>query len=279
MKIKIFLTTFLAVSLIVISYSQDTKHAYYTGKGPESLGESVTTPVKVHVIYDNYVFKEGTKADWGFSILIEGLDKCILFDTGTQPEIFVANFKEMGLDASQIDEVFISHEHGDHTGGLSAVLNMNPDIKVVVPETFSNNFFRIPETTGSVAELVSKPVQVCNGLYTTGVLGEAIPEQSMVLNTEKGLVVMTGCSHPGIVNILKQVKEDFGKEIYMVFGGFHLMNSSEEQIKEIIDNMRQLGVKKCGATHCTGEQQIEWFTQAFGENFVELGTGNVLTIL
>ncbi len=279
MKIKIFLTTFLAVSLIVISYSQDTKHTYYTGKGPESLGEPVTTPVKVHVIYDNYVFKEGTQADWGFSILIEGLDKCILFDTGTQPEIFLANFKEMGLDASQIDEVFISHEHGDHTGGLSAVLSMNPDIKVVVPETFSNNFFRIPETTGSVAELVSKPVQVCNGLYTTGVLGEAIPEQSMVLNTEKGLVVMTGCSHPGIVNILEHVKKDFGKEIYMVFGGFHLMNSSESQINEIIEDMRQLGVQKCGATHCTGEQQIEWFRQAFGENFVELGTGNVLTIL
>lgn len=279
MKIKIFLTTIFTVLLVVTSCSQGTEHNYYKGSGPESLGEPITTPVKVHVIYDNYVFKEGTQADWGFSILIGGLDKCILFDTGTQPEIFEANFKEMGLDASQINEVFISHEHGDHTGGLGALLNMNPDIKVVVPETFSNNFFRIPEATGSVSELVSKPVQVCRGLYTTGVLGRAIPEQSMVLNTDKGLVVMTGCSHPGIVNILEQVKEDFGREIYMVFGGFHLMNSSEKQINEIIDKMQQLGVKKCGATHCTGEQQIEWFRQAFGENFVEMGTGNVLTIL
>ena len=185
----------------------------------------------------------------------------------------------MGLDASQIDEVFISHEHGDHTGGLGALLRMNPDIKVVVPETFSNSFFRIPVTTGSVAVVVSNPVQVCKGLFTTGVLGKAIPEQSMVLNTDKGLVVMTGCSHPGIVNILEQVKKDFGKEIFMVFGGFHLMDRSEKQINEIIVNMRQLGVKKCGATHCTGEQQIGWFRQAFGENFVELGTGNVLTIL
>lgn len=279
MKTRIFLTTLLAAMLIAISYSQDTKHEYYTGKGPESLGEPLTTPVKVHIIYDNYVFKEGTKADWGFSLLIEGLDKSILFDTGTQPEIFVANFREMGLDASQIDELFISHEHGDHLGGLGAVLNMNPEIKVVVPETFSNNFFRIPEMTGSVAELVNEPVQVCKGFYTTGVLGKEIPEQSMVLNTDKGLVVITGCAHPGIINILEQVKKDFGKEIYMVFGGFHLMNSSEEQINEIIDHMQQLGVEKCGATHCTGEMQIEWFRRAFNENFVELGTGNVLTIL
>ena len=279
MKIKIFLTTVLAVTLLTTSCSQTTDYDHYTGKGPEALGEPITTPVKVHIIYDNYVYKEGTQADWGFSILIEGLDKRILFDTGTRPEIFEANFKKMGLDATEIDEVCISHAHGDHFGGRGALLNMNPDIKVVVPETFSNNFFKIPEKTGSVTELVSKPVQVCNGLYSTGVLGRAIPEQSMVLNTAKGLVVMTGCSHPGIINILTQVKNDFGKEIYMVFGGFHLMNSSEEQINEIIEQMHQLGVQKCGATHCTGDQQIEWFRQAFGGNFVEMGTGNILTIL
>lgn len=275
----LFLTTIMLTILLTTSCSQEKNYNYYTGQGPEAMGEPITSPVNIHVIYDNYVYKKGTQADWGFSILIEGLDKCILFDTGTKPEIFEANFKEMGLDASEIDEVFISHEHRDHFGGLEAMLKMNPDVKVVVPETFGKNFFRIPEQTGSLTELVSKPVQICRGLYTTGVLGRAIPEQSMVLNTGKGLVVMTGCSHPGIINILEQVEEDFGKDIYMVFGGFHLMNSSEKQINEIIERMNELGVQKCGASHCTGEQQIKWFMQAFGENFVELGTGNVITIL
>ncbi|MEA1887822.1 MAG: MBL fold metallo-hydrolase [Bacteroidota bacterium] len=275
----LFLTTIMLTILLTTSCSQEKNYNYYTGQGPEAMGEPITSPVNIHVIYDNYVYKKGTQADWGFSILIEGLDKCILFDTGTKPEIFEANFKEMGLDASEIDEVFISHEHRDHFGGLEAMLKMNPDVKVVVPETFGKNFFRIPEQTGSLTELVSKPVQICRGLYTTGVLGRAIPEQSMVLNTGKGLVVMTGCSHPGIINILEQVEEDFGKDIYMVFGGFHLMNSSEKQINEIIERMNELGVQKCGASHCTGEQQIKWFRQAFGENFVELGTGNVITIL
>lgn len=279
MKLKILLTSVLAITLLATSCSQTSNYSHYTGEGPEAMGEPVTNPVKVHVIYDNYVFKEGTQADWGFSILIDGLDKCILFDTGTHPEIFEANFRKMGLDAAEIDEVFISHEHGDHFGGLGALLNMNPEVKVVVPETFSNNFFKIPEKTGSESELVSGPVRICKCLYSTGVIGRAIPEQSMVLNTNKGLVVMTGCSHPGIINILEKVKNDLGKEIYLVFGGFHLMDNSEKQINEIIDKMHQLRVQKCGATHCTGEKQIEWFRQAFGENFVEMGTGNILTIL
>lgn len=279
MEAKIFLSVILAFTLLNISCSQKDNHKYYAGKGPEFIGDGITAPVRIHIIYDNYVYKEGTQADWGFSVLIEGLEKCILFDTGTKPEIFESNFRKMGLDATKIDEVFISHEHRDHFGGLSALLNMNPDVKVVVPETFSNKFFRIPEATGSVAELVSKPVQLCNGLYSTGIIGNTIPEQSMVLNTSKGLVVMTGCSHPGIINILKQVKKDFGKDIYMVFGGFHLMNSSQKQINSIIDSMHELGVQKCGATHCTGEKQIQWFREAFGENFVEMGTGNILTII
>ena len=276
---KSFFAVILTASLTFSSCSQDIKHEYYKGKGLETLREPVTTPVNVHVIYDNYVFNKGTQSDWGFSILIEGLDKCVLFDTGTQAEIFKANFKEMGFDVSKIDEVFISHEHDDHTGGLGAVLSMNHEIKVVVPETFSKSFFSIPETAGSVAELVINPVEVCKGLYTSGINGKLIPEQSMVLNTGKGLVVITGCAHPGIIKILEKVKKNFGKEIYMVFGGFHLMNKSEKQIKEIIDNMNRLGVKKCGASHCTGEQQIEWFRQAFGDNFIELGSGNVFTIL
>jgi len=275
---QFLLSSILAAVLLTTSCSQTSNYNYYSGPGPEAMGEFITTTVKVHIIYDNYVYKEGTQADWGFSILIEGLDKCILFDTGTRPEIFEANFKKMGLDATEIDEVFISHEHGDHFGGLGALLNMNPDIKVVVPETFSNDFFKIPEKTGSVAELISNPVQVCRGLYSSGVMGKAIPEQALVLNTAEGLVVMTGCSHPGIINMLEQVKEDFSKEIYMVFGGFHLMNNSEKQINDIIEHMRKLGVKKCGATHCTGDKQIEWFREAFGEDFVELGTGNILTL-
>jgi 7,8-dihydropterin-6-yl-methyl-4-(beta-D-ribofuranosyl)aminobenzene 5'-phosphate synthase len=94
------------------------------------------------------------------------------------------------------------------------------------------------------------------------------------LNTKKGLVVMTGCSHPGIVEMLKEVKSTFNKNIYMVFGGFHLLEKSENEMKEIIEDMKALGVVKCGATHCTGVKQTQMIKEAFGTNFFELGVGN-----
>ena len=248
----------------------------YSGEKFNSLDRGITDKVTATIIYDNYVHTDGLKADWGYSILLDGLEKTILFDTGTRPEIFRSNFEKLGLKAGEIDEVFISHEHGDHFGGLHELLSMNSDLTLVVPETFSAGFIRDYSEECNKIEKISGPVQICNNLYSTGVMGKQIPEQALVLNTSKGLIVMTGCSHPGIISILSDVKQIFGADIYMVFGGFHLMNSSDKQIGDIIAEIRELGVQKCGATHCTGEKQIEQFRKAFADNFVELGVGNSL---
>jgi 7,8-dihydropterin-6-yl-methyl-4-(beta-D-ribofuranosyl)aminobenzene 5'-phosphate synthase len=105
-----------------------------------------------------------------------------------------------------------------------------------------------------------------------------IAEQSLVLNTKKGLVVMTGCAHPGIINMLREIRSSFNKDIYMVFGGFHLMNKSEKEMETIISEMKALGVKKCGATHCTGEMQMKMFRDSFGDDYIELGAGNIIVI-
>ncbi len=256
--------------------SSQNNYTVYTGKIPGILDSGIKTRVKATIIYDNYVHKDGLTADWGYSLLLEGLDKTILFDTGTNPSIFRDNFEKLELDANRIDEVFISHEHGDHFGGLHEFLTMNKDIKVVVLNTFSDRFMGQYAGECRSLEVVSEPVEICKGLYSTGIMGKAIPEQSLVLNTEKGLIVMTGCSHPGIINMLKEIRATFNKDIYLVFGGFHLMADSDKKIAEIIDQMRELGVQKCGATHCTGEHQIELFREAFGKDFVEMGAGNVL---
>jgi len=153
---------------------------------------------------------------------------------------------------------------------------MNNKVKVVVPETFTKAFLEEYSDECSGIELVGDASQICNNLYSTGVLGQRIPEQALVLNTKKGLVVMTGCSHPGIVEMLTNIKATFKSNIYLVFGGFHLMDRSDKEIEIIIDEMKSLGVKKCGATHCTGERQIDLFRKAFGKDFVEMGAGNVI---
>ena len=238
----------------------------------------IENPVTIKVVYDNYIHTEGLKSDWGYSILISGLKSVILFDTGTDPEIFESNFKKMNLDASTVDKLVLSHEHGDHTGGIPAFIKMKKNIPVVITQSFSDAFKK--RMTGFNLEplLVNKPAMICENLYTSGEFKGPIPEQALVLDTKKGLVVMTGCSHPGIIEMLKEIKSVFNKNVYMVFGGFHLMQKTDREVEKIIEDMKQLGIVKCGATHCTGDMQVNMFRESFGDNFVELGVGNSIVI-
>ena len=271
----------LLILLFLVSQAKGQDYKYLESTGAASgisLSAGIENPVSVKVIYDNYVKVEGMKEDWGYSIYIEGLDKKILFDTGTKPEVFESNFKKLGIDADKIDFLILSHEHGDHTGGIPAFVKMRKGIPVIIPQSFSEKFKKEMSGSGLVPLLVSKPAMICNNLWTSGEFEYQIPEQALVLNTIKGLVVMTGCSHPGIIEMLKKIKSDFNRNIYMVFGGFHLMQKSDKEMDTIITEMKALGVAKCGATHCTGDRQIKMFREAFGDNYFELGVGNTLVI-
>ena len=238
----------------------------------------ITEPVTVSVIYDNYVHTKGMTADWGYSILIEGLAKSVLFDTGTRPAIFKFNFSKMDLNASEIDAVVLSHEHRDHTGGIYAFAEMKTGIPVIMPHDFQESFKRDMTGLGLKPLMVREPAAICDNLYTSGLFDFPLSEQALVLDTRKGLVVMTGCSHPGIVNMLKDIRSSFNKNVYMVFGGFHLMDKTDDEMDTIIAAMKSLGVVMCGATHCTGERQINLIREKFGDGFVELGAGNIVVI-
>ncbi len=250
----------------------------YKGINSINPGSGIKSPVTFTVIYDNYVTKPGTIADWGFSILIEGLDKEILFDTGTKPEVFESNFHNIGIDPSEIDLLILSHEYLDHTGGTTSFVKMKTDIPVLMPVSFTDGFKTRMLNMRLKPIMIDTPSMICKDLYTSREFKFEIPEEALVLDTKKGLVVLTGCAHPGIIDMLKKIKNDFGKDIIMVCGGLHLMNKTESEMNNIISEMKQLGVVKCGATHCTGEMQMNMFKDAFGENFVNLGTGNKIVI-
>ena len=263
--------------------SQLTGQDYKILSDKADLGEitesnGIDNPVTVRIIYDNYVHERGLKSDWGYSIIIEGLEKVILFDTGTKPGIFESNFNKMELDAGKIDLVVFSHEHGDHTEGLPAFTAMKKNIPVLIPASFSEDFKKKMVASGLEPILVREPARICSNLYTSGEFAYEIPEQALVLNTRNGLVVMTGCSHPGVVEMLKKIKSVFNKNIYMVFGGFHLLDKSDLEMDSIISELKSIGVVKCGATHCTGKKQIQMIRNSFGENFVDLGAGNSMLI-
>jgi len=158
--------------------------------------------VKLTIVYDNEVFQKGLRSDWGFSCLVEIERRKILFDTGADGNILLHNMEKLNINPEDIDAVFLSHNHWDHIGGLESLLNVKPDIKIYRPD-FS-----------------SKPKEFYPNLLTTGIL-EGI-EQSLMIKTNKGLVVVGGCSHPGLENILSVAREQ--ASIYLVLGGFHGFN-------------------------------------------------------
>ena len=242
--------------------------------GPVEAGDE---PITVTILYDNLAFAEEARADWGYACLIEGTEKTILFDTGTKPEVFFSNVDALDVDLAKVDLVVISHEHGDHTGSLARVLAENHGLTVYHPVSFSDGFVSSVEQAGSTSIKVTEPVEIVDDVYLTGEMGGEIKEQSLILRTGEGLVVITGCSHPGIVEILEKTKEILDEDIFMAFGGFHMLQYSDEETAAVVERVEDLGVKRCGAGHCTGEEQIAAFEAAYGDDFVPIGAGRVLS--
>ena len=273
-KNGMYLFIFLIISINMYAVTSN-------GTGPKNINEKEAEEknednVRISILFDNYVIKEGTEAGWGFSCLVEGTEKTILFDTGANGEILLSNIDNMNVDITKTDLLVLSHNHYDHTGGIESVLSRNSNIPAFIPVSFPKDF---SETTGiKKINRVDKPVEICKNVFLTGEMGDQIKEQSLVINTEAGLVIITGCSHPGIVNILKRAKEIFNRNIFLVLGGFHLLQHSKSDVEDIIKVFKSIGVMKCGATHCTGDTQIKIFKDAFKENYIEMGTGRILSI-
>ncbi len=234
--------------------------------------------ITITILYDNYPFAEGLKTDWGFSCIITGTEKIILFDTGTQSDILFHNVKSLNVNLKNVDLVPLSHNHGDHTGGLFAFLKENNKVTVYVPVSFPDSFKQRVKDSGAKIVSVDEPVEICKNVHLTGEITGPVNEQALILDTNKGLVVITGCAHPGIAGIVKRAKDVAKKDVYLVFGGFHLGGKSEAEVKEIVRQLKELGVQKVGATHCTGDLAIGLFKQAYGENFVQMGVGRVIQI-
>jgi len=233
--------------------------------------------VRITVVYDNYEFDERLKTGFGFSCVVETVDKRILFDTGGDSPTLLHNMEELGIDPGKIDIIVLSHIHGDHVGGLIGALEARPGVMVYVPKSFPDSFKDEIKTYGAILVEVSNPIEISSGVYTTGELGTWIREQSLIVKTKEGLVVITGCAHPGIVNVVRKAKEVMRGEVYLI-GGFHLSGASDREIQDIIKSFRELGVKKVAPCHCTGDRAIKMFEKEYGNNFIKTGVGRTIEI-
>ena len=234
--------------------------------------------IHLTVVYDNNAYKESLQTDWGFSCFIQGMEKSILFDTGSNGNILFENMEKLGIHPRDIDLVFLSHNHKDHTGGLSTLLQFNPKIEVWLPKFFPQDFKEQILTASTSLVEVEGHQEICDGAFTTGVIEGWIKEQSLVLDSKQGLIVVTGCAHPRLINILPKVRDMFGDNIHLVLGGFHLAGFQKDEIQEVIDMLNALKIQKIGPCHCTGDKAIRMLAKEYAENFIKAGAGKEIFV-
>jgi 7,8-dihydropterin-6-yl-methyl-4-(beta-D-ribofuranosyl)aminobenzene 5'-phosphate synthase len=211
--------------------------------------------MRITVIYDNEVNNGKLKPGWGFSSLVETANAPpLLFDTGADSSTLLHNMKELDINPQRIGVIVISHTHGDHTGGLSAILEANKEVEIYVPASFRGTIF------GRRVTKVTEPVRISEEVYSTGELRGV--EQSLAISTSKGIFVLAGCSHPGVDNILDAASR-FGK-VYAILGGFHGFRYFE----------RLKGLSLICPCHCT--QYKSEISKLFPQQYIKCGAGLVL---
>jgi len=248
------------------------------GCTPEKTARAISNPDKMKtnavltIVYDNTAYDKKLSSGWGFGCIVQTDKNNILFDTGGDSQTLLSNMQKMGIDPKKIDTVVLSHIHGDHTGGLGGFLEKNNNVKVFVPKSFPASFKAGVKDAGAHLSEVSGPVKIADSVYSTGEMGTLIKEQAIVIYTPKGLVLVTGCAHPGVAKMAKAAKEQLKENMHLVVGGFHHPPLS------VVQEFRKLGVEKACPCHCTGERAINAFEKEYKENYIQGGAGRIIKI-
>ena len=277
---------------------------------PEGLTASAN---RVTILYDAFGDTPGMTKDGGYSALVEHEGKRILFDTGNNPETFARNVKAAGVDLATLDFVVISHRHLDHTAGLSHLLRVNPGVRIYAPKeafgafgsTLPATFYRTqpslppamryydghPEDTltfgttwpGGRFVAVDSSLEVAPGVHLVSQVSETrgtkeLRELSLVLETPRGLVVVAGCSHPGIERIVRAAT-GIDPRVHLVFGGFHLPAAGDEEVARIAAALHDTyRVERVAPGHCTGEPSFHLFRSKWKDRYTYAGVGRVIAI-
>ena len=277
----------LLASLLLIVAAVHTRFEVFAARGAagpsagfaaEPAGASAAAgAVTITYLYDNTSSAPGTKSDWGFACLVESNGHRVLFDTGANPEVLQANLAALRVDLERLDAVVFSHDHGDHTAGVAA-LGARPGLPAFFPSTFSERTRAAFAAQQLKLVPVDAPTEVVPGMMTGGRIGTAIPEHALVADSPEGLVVVVGCAHPGIAEMLRSIAAGRGRPVHAVIGGFHLLQTPPERVAQIVSEIQAMGIASVGATHCTGGAAIDRFRQAYGSRFIEGGVGRVVTL-
>jgi len=262
--------SFLCLPVGLVLYDQGLGNSIYT--------ESERSQGRLTILYDNNPYDYRLKSSWGFSCLVELEGKTVLFDTGGDGEILLYNMRVLNKDPKTIDMIVLSHIHGDHTGGLWILLREKPTLKVYIPESFPQEFEQRVKKYGAEVVRVDAPLEIDRGIYSTGEMDHGIKEQSLIIKTSKGMTLITGCAHPGIVEVIKKAKAAMGRDVYLVLGGFHLFSRGRKEIQEIIHSFLDMKVQRVAPCHCTGDLATALFKSGYGRDFIQAGVGRIIDV-
>jgi 7,8-dihydropterin-6-yl-methyl-4-(beta-D-ribofuranosyl)aminobenzene 5'-phosphate synthase len=241
-----------------------------------TLPPAPPSDLRLTILYDNVSGSPELTSHWGFAALVEYGSHTLLFDTGADGTILLDNMQQLGVDPYAIEAVILSHAHSDHTGGLQALLDTGVRPTVYVPSAFGDAFKEHVRDQTELVE-VTDAVEVIPGVHTTRPVGRTT-EEALVVETGDGAVVITGCAHPGVAEMVRQAQAVTSSRIAYLVGGLHLFQTPSEMLPPIITEVQQLGVAKVLPAHCTGDAAIDLFRTQYGEDFTEGGVGRTITI-
>lgn len=269
----LILFTFVGIPILIISVEGEEKQELHNNPANQ-FPDNVT----ITVMYDNNSSQEDLETGWGFSCLIQGTQKTILFDTGGNGTLLLANMKKLGVQPEDIELLVLSHIHGDHVGGLFGFLEQHPAIPVYLPVSFPVSFKTdVRKYDADIVE-VQGSLKICDNVYSSGELPGQIEEQALIVLTDKGLIIITGCAHSGIVSIVRKAKELLKDDVFLVMGGFHLGDKHQDELERIVADFRTLGVKYVGPCHCSGDITRKVFKRQYQTSFLPVGVGTVITV-
>jgi 7,8-dihydropterin-6-yl-methyl-4-(beta-D-ribofuranosyl)aminobenzene 5'-phosphate synthase len=272
------------------------------------------TPNRVTILYDSFGKNPSLTMDWGFAALVEYGGKRILFDTGNNAKIFEHNVKAVGVDLGNLDFVVMSHRHGDHMGGLAYLLKVNPTVKIYAPKERSgvygddqpsSTWYRKdpslpaeqryysgapPEIIhmgeawpGANFQLIDRNTEIAPGMYLIALVSDRpgtleLHELSLAIRTPDGLVLVVGCSHPGVEHIVQEATA-INPHINILFGGLHQIQAPDPEVERIATVLHnQYKLERVAPGHCTGEPEFAALKKTFGDHYVYAGVGSVVDL-